>query len=135
MRLPWFVLTILENDHEGPFERTLLLSHLADLAALIGTHPVESFQGLHLVAHAAISNAGIGWETLAVRKVWKAEESEDDPNGTLFCEDEMGRMLDEFGSSPRNPRGPRTLLVEFPKTMHKPTSRRKSTVSRTASKP
>lgn len=132
LRMPWMVLTILEEGNDGAFERTLLLSHAADLAGLLGTHKAESFRGLSLVAHAAISGDGSCWESRVVRRVWREDAAEADQHGMFIYEDEGGRMLDEFGTAPSGPAGMRTLLLELPaarpaaRHVSKRTSRRAS---------
>ena len=114
LRMPWMVLTVVEEDSEGAFERTLLLSNAADLAGLVGTHKVDSFRGLNLVAHSAVSGDGSGWECRVVRRVWREYGAAGDQHGMFVYEDEGGRMLDEFGTAPSGPAGTRALLLELP---------------------
>jgi hypothetical protein len=118
LRMPWMVLTIREDAAERAFERTLLLSHGADLSGLLRTHRAESFAGLDLLTYAAMSGDGSGWKSRAVRRVWKDEGAGDDQPGMFIYEDEIGRMLDEFGTMAAGSMSTWTLLLELPEMRH-----------------
>lgn len=118
MRMPWIMLTLIEEGRDGAFERTVLLSNAADLVSVIGTHRASSFRGLHVVSHAALAGEGVGWESRPVRRVWRDSGDCEGQHGLLIFEDGAGRTLDEFGVEASDPSGVRTLLLELPASLH-----------------
>ena len=66
------------------------------------------------MAHAALSGGGTCWDSMNVRKVWKAVEPDDVQRGTFVFEDETGRLFDEFGTAPVGSLPSPILLIEFP---------------------
>jgi len=116
--MPWMVVTIREGAGRRAFERTLLLSHGTDLTGLLRTYRPAAFAGLDLLVYAAISGDGSGWKSRVVRRVWKDEGAGDDQPGMFIYEDEIGRMLDEFGTTPSRLMVGWTLLLELPEARH-----------------
>jgi hypothetical protein len=135
LRMPWLVLTLLEQSGGGEFERTVLLSNSSDLVSVVGTHQAQSFRGLHLVAHASLSGDGSGWVSRAVFRVWTDNSASKGQHGMLIYEDEIGRMLDEFGTEPPNSSGSRSLLLELPIARAAPRASVRRSPRRTSTKP